>query len=58
MPRHDHQYRKLIPVGSGGIVAGGSTYLEISGAYTDDNGGDGAHNNMQPFAVVNMWIKT
>lgn len=61
MPSHTHNLRKgstaAVDDTTAGIGAGGTTRIETSGNATAAGGG-GAHNNMQPFVVVNWLVKT
>lgn len=62
MPAHTH----LSPTTGGGPIAAGvevpsdryATHDYISGAPTSSTGGGGAHNNLQPYIVLNYIIKT
>lgn len=68
MPSHDHKWgddingigRNLVIWGtSGANIAAGSTYtMEIAVGGTSATGGGGSHNNMQPYQIVNWFIKT
>lgn len=60
LPSHKHvmnyynSSNQMLYTGTSGTVIGGST----SGSYYVGNtGGGGAHNNTQPYAVCNMWIR-
>lgn len=62
LPKHSHTYEKMnveannkaAATSSGGItVYNGSTTL-----FTSENGSGAAHNNMQPYTVINYIIKT
>ena len=59
MPTHTHNLGAGVAIANGAIspfsagAQGGGVLLN-----TDSTGGDGAHNNMQPSAVVNKIIKT
>lgn len=55
MPSHSHSYQ--YPSAGSGPLAGGSIAGQV-GASTGSAGNDGAHNNMQPFVVVNKAIYT
>lgn len=61
MPSHSHSYAKAF--GSGVQGASGASYW-VLGNPTDDSlststtGGGQAHNNMQPYIVVNRWHRT
>jgi microcystin-dependent protein len=67
-PSHSHTYQTFDSIGQAignvnGTNAGGRYYNQNSfGAYTgisiQNAGGNGAHNNMQPYVVVNFIIKT
>ncbi len=58
MPSHNHQY---VPTPQSGVAAAtGSNWgitAPTSGAFTTSTGGGGAHNNMQPYMVLNYAIK-
>ena len=61
MPRHRHTYSDLLePLGELGtyIVGAGNEQVLKAGEYTTYAGGDGAHNNMPPYQVVNIWKRT
>ncbi len=55
MPSHDHtaQLNVLAPRSGGGTTGGGQIVIQITGA----TGGDGAHNNMQPWVSLSFVIK-
>ncbi len=58
LPAHTHNY-DFVP--SGSASGGGAGTAALAGAFsanTNSEGGDVAHNNMQPSAVVNWIIKT
>lgn len=58
MPSHNHDLPRVM--GFVYSTAGGNgTYGSVSTWTTVGNrGGDGAHNNMQPYVVVNRWHRT
>lgn len=57
MPSHTHSYQTPVWTASG--ASGGSTFTKTTTAtVTGSTGGDGAHNNMQPYLTVNYIIKT
>lgn len=56
IPSHTHTYDRA-DGGDAGVTAQG-TNDGTSGILTSSTGGDGAHNNMQPSAVVRKLIKT
>jgi microcystin-dependent protein len=61
MPSHRHQISTQLwaPVsGSGGNVAADGTQYTTAVKATEFAGGGGAHNNLQPFIVMNFIIKT
>ncbi|MGL5582278.1 MAG: phage baseplate protein [Cetobacterium sp.] len=57
MPSHNHTYTQLQIAGPspdtkhGGLIA----QYGYAGYATDYTGGNGAHNNMQPYVTVNVW---
>lgn len=62
IPSHDHQVTAnggyYAYGGSAGNPAGGSGYgTQLSTLRTGQTGGDGAHNNMPPYTVINFIIK-
>lgn len=57
IPAHTHsQIVTDASPGSGAGFTGSGTYA-LSGSQTSSTGGDGAHNNMPPYVVVNFIIK-
>lgn len=56
MPSHNHSYN-FTSSANVDIDAGASLYSTASGT-TGNTGGDGAHNNLQPYIVVYMWKRT
>lgn len=62
MPSHRHKI-SLLTTDDGGYsggpkFAGSNQSLYDSPVFTDTTGGDAAHNNMQPYRVVDIWIRT
>jgi microcystin-dependent protein len=55
MPSHTHSFSALTTPGAG--VSGGAYDTPYTGT-TGSTGGDGAHNNLQPYQVFNYIIKT
>lgn len=61
MPSHSHSYSE--GSGSGTIAAAGSSFWVVANPTsatlsTNSAGGGQAHNNMQPYIVVNRWHRT
>lgn len=56
MPAHTHTYNQTVGGGSGGNIANGSQSPQSS-TTTGSTGGGNAHNNLQPYLVVNYIIK-
>lgn len=62
MPKHSHRvygYYNMTPQG-GNYVAGGvvAHTPQHYGNYPESTGGDAAHNNLQPYMVVYIWVRT
>lgn len=64
IPAHNHTYDfYYAPVGSGGgatsvLGTGGAPVNVFPGLLTNNTGGGGSHNNMQPYRALNYIIKT
>ncbi len=56
MPAHTHSYATTS--GAGANVTSGANLNSSASATTGSTGGDGAHNNLQPFMGVSFIIKT
>ena len=54
MPAHTHTYDKQSGAGSGFSVAANGT----ASTNTGSTGGDGSHNNVQPYLTVYFWKRT
>jgi hypothetical protein len=58
MPAHTHDLNRLLDaVGTGGNPRPALSGTAISG-FIASAGGDGAHNNLQPYIVVSIWQRT
>lgn len=61
MPSHNHSFKDWwdVNIGSGAYGAHVACYTgNTSAGATNNAGGGGAHNNMQPYIVVNRWHRT
>jgi hypothetical protein len=53
MPAHTHDLNRGPGASGYGVVGGNAIASVVSG----NTGGDGAHNNLQPFITVYMWVR-
>lgn len=57
MPAHNHYFEGVLT--SSSLAASGSSVRgNTVGKYTNNNGGDQAHNNLQPYITCYMWKRT
>lgn len=59
IPSHNHTISSSVAVGTGGpynFIAGSA--VDIAAIAANANGGDGAHNNLQPYIALHYIIKT
>lgn len=62
IPAHAHPEQAPLTAGGGsgklGLDTNASTLAQVAGYDTNNTGGGGAHNNLQPYIVVYMWKRT
>lgn len=58
LPAHNHEIRSSNWQTGGGSGGMGNSTDEQNWGYTEDTGGGGAHNNLQPYIAINFIIKT
>ena len=58
LPAHNHEIRSSNWQTGGGSGGMGNSTDQQHWGYTEDTGGGGAHNNLQPYIAINFIIKT
>lgn len=58
MPSHGHTIGLGNNANVYGDKPGGSNSARVTNGGTDNTGGNGAHNNVQPYLVAYMWVRT